>query len=111
MQITSMVLKAEISDLGKGGIVLFKDDEVAQCNFENVLIISSLKTLNILFSACVMYNTKQVKSKKKVIKIGGLYTQSTVPDSPAVFFEGGALNNCTIPFENIYMIDCVIENE
>jgi len=111
MKIKNMVLKAEISDLGKGGIVLFKDDEVAQCNFENVLIISSLKTLNILFSACVMYNTKQVKSKKKVIKIGGLYTQSTVPDPRDITFSWCVLRNCTIPFENIYMIDCVIENE
>ena len=112
MIIGNAYIKGESREMQETTVIVFGvNDDIKKCNLENIIIKRYLETTNLLFSACVLINSQQEKPTRKVIQIGGFYCQTTIPDSPYIRINSCVLRNCTIPFENIYMIDCVIKNE
>lgn len=112
MIIRNAYIKGENRDLQELTMIMFvNNDEIRKSTLKNIIIKRFSKNTNILFSACTIINSQQEKPTRKVIQIGGFYVQSTIPDLPSILIESCLLLNCIIPFENIYMINCVIKKE
>lgn len=105
MKIKNVVIDGQrLEGLSKSVIILGEAENFAFCTFKNIVFVPEMSSVKIFINKSVLVDIKQEESDKKVIKIGGLYSQDEVPMFPMVLFNSCVFNNCILPFENLYIM-------